>query len=192
MIGLGPKWAPALEDEILIACSRLHLDVVHRDRVISACARGEIDWGLVYSSAVAHKIAPLVYKNLESCGSVKDLVPGKVLDDFRDVSAWFAFKNAVAEKRIAEMAAFFESRSHDVLLLKHAALSVRLREVYAVMMADDVDAVVRPRCEPPAELDERYLVTNFRPWTVASRYQKVLRRFIRDCPDPTNGVIDEF
>jgi hypothetical protein len=180
-----------LEDEILIACSRLHLEEVHRDRVTSACLRGAIDWELVYSAAVAHNIAPLVYKNLQDCKTANDSISRKVADKFQNVFRFYALKNAIAREEIAEMAAFFDSRSHDVLLLKHVALSVRLRNLFDVTMSDDVDVVVRPKGESVDRLDERYLC-KIRPWMVADGLQEAFRWFTYDDLDHTSAVIREF
>jgi hypothetical protein len=180
-----------LEDEILIACSRLHFNEVHRDRVTSACDRGKIDWELVCSAAGAHKIAPLVYQNLRSCRQVNDFLPAKVVDEFQNAQRWNAFKNAVSMKRIAELATYFDSREHDVLLLKHAAFSVRLRRLYDVTMSDDLDVVVRPKGELPHRLDERY-VWKMCSWMVANRFRKVLRCVIQDPWDPTYSFINDF
>jgi Uncharacterised nucleotidyltransferase len=184
--------AQTLEDEILIACARLHLDEVHVDKIASACARGDVTWELVYSAAVAHKIAPLVYQNLRNCGVANDFLGGKVADQYQNVLRYNTLKNAIATDGIAEMAAFFDSRSHNVMLLKHAAFSLRLRNLYDLTMSDDIDAVFRPKEEPADGLDERYLVTNFRPWAVAEKYRKVLRCFIRDTCDPSDVVGNAF
>jgi hypothetical protein len=189
--GLRPEMMPSVEDEILVACSRLQFDLAHRDRVNLACARAPVNWELVYSAAVAHKVAPLVYRNLEGCGSVSDLLPQKVRDDFQSVSRWQALKNAIVTEGIADLAAFFESRSHDVLLLKHAAFATRLRALYDVTMSDDVDVVVRPRGEAPERIDERYRF-RIRPWMLEDKLQRRFRRFIHDDTDQTSGVIREF
>ncbi len=182
---------PTPEDEILVACSRLHFDQVHRDRVTSACARALVNWELVYTAAVAHKIAPLVYKNLKCCGSIDDLLPRKVLDDFHTVSRWYALRNAIATKGIADLAAFFESRAHDVLLLKHAALSTRWPILYELTMSDDVDVVVRPRGEWVDPIGKRHLF-KLRPWMFSDKLQRLLRRFTDEDTDHTSAVIREF
>ena len=176
----------------MIACSRLHLDEVYRDRVISACSRGAVDWELVYSAAVQHKVAPLVYASLQSCRTVNELLPRKVADEFRNVLRSYALKNAIAREGIAEMAAFFASRSHDLLLLKHVAFSVRLRSLFDVTMSDDVDVVIRPKEESSDDLERRYL-QKLRPWMVADRFRRALRWFTYDDDfDHTVCVIDEF
>jgi hypothetical protein len=180
-----------LEDEILIACSRLHFDQVHRDRVARARERGEIDWELVYSAAVAHQVAPLVYKNLECCGSVNDLIPRIVRDEFQKLSRGHTLKNAIVAQGIGELAAFFASRSHDVLLLKRAAFSVSLREVYDTTMSDDVDIVVKPRGEPLDQAHERY-IWKLRPWMFADRLQKLFKGLNCADTDRTSAVIHEF
>ena len=180
-----------LEDQILINCSRLHLDEVQRDRVISASAHGEVNWELVYSAAVAHKIAPLVYQKLRSCESINNSIPAKVVHEFESVLRWNAFKNAIVRERMAELAAYFDSRSHDVLLLKHAALSVQIRELFDLTMSDDIDIVVRPKGEMRDRLDERYL-WRIRPWMIADRFQKAARWNAHNTPDHTSDLIRKF
>jgi hypothetical protein len=180
-----------LEDEILIACSTLHLDEASCRRIILACTRGEVNWELLYCAAVAHKIAPLVYRNLSACGPVHALLPGKVLDEFQKVVRWYALKNAIATSGIAELAGFLESRSHEVLLLKHAALSARSRGLFDVTMSDDVDVVVRPRGESPDGVDERY-VWKLRPWMFAGGLREMFARFMYGDSDHTSAVIREF
>jgi hypothetical protein len=182
---------PTLEDEILIGCSRLHLDDVHRDRVVRACAQARVNWELVYAAAVAHKVAPLVYKNLKSCGSIDDLLPATARDEFEKASRWCALKNAIVRKGIADLAAFFESRSHDVLLLKHAAFAVRLPELHDSTVSDDVDGVVRPQGESVNPFDERYL-WKLRPWMFSDKLQRLFRRFTYDDADHTSALIREF
>jgi hypothetical protein len=182
---------PKPEAEILIACSRLELDDMHRDRASLACAGGNVDWELVYSAAVAHKIAPLVYKNLQDCGLVNDFLPPAVVDKFQNLVRWNAVKNAIGRGGIAELPAFFDRRSHDVLLLKHAAFSVRLRELFDLTMSDDVDIVIRPKGESVDGFDQRYF-WKIRPWMFADRLQNAFRWFTYDDTDHTSAVIREF
>lgn len=163
-----------IEDEILVACSRLHFDEEQRDRATSACGRGDVDWGLLYSAAVAHQVAPLVYRNLRSSESLEAVIPVDVAEKFRDVSRRNALKNAMAPGGIAAMAAYFDGHAHDVLLLKHVAFFVFMRDLYELTMAQDADVVVRPR-EAAGDRDGgRYLWSNYKKsdatWSLIDDY----------------------
>jgi hypothetical protein len=160
------------EDEILIACSRLGR--ADRDRIIATCRQHTVDWQLVYFSSVAHKVTPLVYRNLFECGLFDDRIPADVARRFRIALANDVLRKRFVENQIPRIVSFFDGRSHDTLLLKQGALRVCMPQLYEVTMFDDIDVVVRPRSEPLERIGELY------SWPAASRW------------DPTWDVIDQF
>jgi hypothetical protein len=163
-----------IEDEILIACSRLNFGMAERDRLSLACAPSKVDWEVVHEAAVAHKVGPLVYRNLQGCPRVHECIPTKVVHDFRVNTRTTLIRNLAVVHAVAEITAYFEARSHDVMLLKHAALFARQRGLFDVTMNGDVDVVVRPTSESTDGSGERYRWSSY------------------SIPDPTWEVIDGF
>jgi Uncharacterised nucleotidyltransferase len=135
------------EDVILIACSALEPSAEQRDRLVSVCRRGEIDWDLVYSAAVTHKVAPLIYQNLKLFEPLIGSIPEHIEAGFMQVSRRNGVRNRIVADGIADIAGYFDRLSHDILLLKHTAYHLRLKPLYDMTMSDDFDLVVRPRAE---------------------------------------------
>jgi hypothetical protein len=160
---------------VLINGSRPNLRGPHRELLISACKAGRIDWSLVYSAAIEHRVAPLVYRNLQGCGVADSMLPGEVSSAFRDLTRGAVVNNLHLVQAIARAAAFFDQREHEVLLVKHAALSVRMRGLFELTMSDDTDLVIRPRGEHP----DLIKAPRYR-W---SEYNK---------PDPTWELVDAY
>jgi Uncharacterised nucleotidyltransferase len=140
------------EDVILIACSALEPTAEQRDRLISECRRGPVDWDLVYRAAVVHKIAPLIYENLKRCEPLIGSLPEQIEADFKQLSRRNSVRNRIVADGIADVASYFDRHSHDILLLKHTAYHLKLKSLYDMTMSDDFDLVVRPRAEA-AEID---------------------------------------
>jgi hypothetical protein len=140
------------EDVILIACSALEPTAEQRDRLVSECRRGPVDWDLVYRAAVTHKVAPLIYQNLKLCEPLIGPLPEDTEADFKQVSRRNGVRNRIVADGIADVASYFDRHSHDILLLKHTAYHLKLKSLYDMTMSDDFDLVVRPRAEA-AEID---------------------------------------
>jgi hypothetical protein len=135
------------EDVILIACCALELDARQRDRLVAACGGGTVDWDLVYRAAVTHKIAPLVHYHLKLCEPLIGALPDDVTAKFTQVSRRNRVRNRIVANGIADIAGYFDRRSHDILLLKHTAYYLSLKPLYDMTMSDDFDLVIRPRSE---------------------------------------------
>jgi Uncharacterised nucleotidyltransferase len=161
------------EDDVLVACTATDFCLHRRDRVIAACERAEVDWDLVYRAAVAHKIAPLVYSNLLKVSAARDLLPREVAQKFRDMTIINLMLGAKKIWAMTNISQFFVSRSHDVMLLKHAGFSLRSKPLFELTTSQDVDVVVKP--------------------SGASRFGPDWSHSLKSCnTDAERQVIDEF
>jgi hypothetical protein len=133
------------EDDILIACTRLDFGDVERERVMLARRQGPIDWDLLCRAAIAHRVANLVDSNLKKCGPICGEIPDEVRHRFSTLGAINQASRALALDNLTRVIPYFHQNSHDVMVVKGAALDIRLPQAYRSTMSDDVDIVVRPR-----------------------------------------------
>jgi len=138
------KW-PCPEDELLATCSRLEFTGADRDTVLELSRQNGIDWRHVYSTAVMHGVAPLVYFNLSRTGTGDLGLHNGVLDCFKRRFA----DNLVRERRLREglweILGFFNRRGIDVMLIKGAAMHFFANGQSRYTVSNDVDLLIRAK-----------------------------------------------
>lgn len=136
---------PQIEDIVLTICAKPDFDATDRDRVLTACDRAKIDWDLILSAALSHKVAPLVYLRLEKCGGLIQKIPRYIDDLFQFHITTAMARNAHMHSVTVSIADFFSRLDHDVIIIKGTAMALRFGERYSHVMANDVDLAVKPR-----------------------------------------------
>jgi Uncharacterised nucleotidyltransferase len=147
------------ERDILVACSRLSFGDAHRSTVLSACGRGPVNWDLLLASARAHKIAPLAYRNLRACDCVASLIPDHVHAAFSSDTLENLRLCRLLSSRLGKLIRHFESRSHNVMLIKRSAVALALDRSYELTAADDADMIIYPN-DPQTGIAETWQAIN--------------------------------
>lgn len=178
------------EDVILTMCTMLDFGVSERARVLSACDHGRIDWGLLLSAALGHRVAPLVYLRLQECNGLSNVIPSQIKQDF-----CISLSNANQRKMelrsaIAALSRHFAGLAHEVIFVKGTAIGLRFGDKYSCLMQNDVDAAVKPvgstkKQEIPKVL---YRYIESMPEHLDILYRKRLIELDAWCPHDIAGV----
>jgi hypothetical protein len=148
-----------LEDKLLFACTRQNFLGVHLEVAASAIRRSALDWDYIYTTALEHGVAPLVYTNLLHCAQSGLAIPAEIMAHFQ---ACF-FQNMENKERraekLADALAFFHQASIDVMFIKGIALDVLVYRNPYLTTADDIDVVLRVRKEELSESEKKRIVS---------------------------------
>jgi hypothetical protein len=144
------------EDEILLACTRQDFHPEHQARVHDISSHKHVRWEIVYTTALDHGVAPLIYANLRRCGWEELGIPQDVMAQFQLIY----FQNMSYEEgrrqNLLEALALFKAMDIQVMLVKGAALDALVYRDPYLTMPQDVDLVLRVRKN---ELGEKELRT---------------------------------
>ena len=135
------------EDKLLFACARQTFLPAHQQTVLDIARHSPLNWASVYSTALAHGVAPLVYANLRQCANLGLSLPKEVLGHFQDC---FFHNMASKEDRaeiLREALAFFCEKSIAVMLIKGVALDMLVYDHPYYTMPQDVDIVLKTKRE---------------------------------------------
>ena len=143
----------SVEGEILIVCTRRCLTEADCDRIQAVCHRWRVDWYGLLLTAMVHKVAPLVYQNLRLCNGVVGLMPDRVRAGFASCIIHNSLRKRLIVEGLRALNEHFTAHSHEVMLIKAAALSHVLGTYYELTMSDDADVIVRPVREDAGKFD---------------------------------------
>ena len=133
------------ENKLLFTCTRQQFSPEHKKILIDMCRGGEIKWDVVYTTARLHGVAPLIYRNLQSCFNEGLKIPQDVIERFR----LCYYGNIAAEKRrserIKKILSLADKMSVDIMLIKGAALDILVYEHPWYMLPGDIDLIVMSR-----------------------------------------------
>ena len=106
---------------------------------------GEIKWDVVYTTARLHGVAPLIYRNLQSCFNEGLKIPQDVIERFR----LCYYGNIAAEKRrserIKKILSLADKMSVDIMLIKGAALRSWCMNIHGTCCLVILDLIVMSR-----------------------------------------------
>jgi hypothetical protein len=141
------------EDELLFVCTRQQFLPAHGHSLSQILRDRPIRWQEVYSTAVAHGVAPLVYLNLSKCPEIIAQVPQQVRKQFARCTRNSSLVKAVFADRARDILTFFASHSVPVMLIKGFALNATVyREPWYTLSAD-IDLMIRRRREDFPDVD---------------------------------------
>lgn len=130
------------EDRLLFACTRQKVQESHRRLVQELCMH-PVQWQVVYATADAHAVAPLVYANLKQCGVTNLGIPEDVQEKFEHEF----YRNIIAKRKItaktAQVLAFLNQHNVETMLIKGAALDLLVYEQPWFTTANDVDLILK-------------------------------------------------
>lgn len=135
------------EDRLLFACTRQNFLDTHRQIVFDVCHRDEINWGVVYSTAKLHGVAPLIGSNLLRCIPLRLGVPPDILDKFKLCRYQNIVRKEHRAERLTQALAYFDRKSIDVMLIKGTALDILVYDQPWYTVPHDVDLILRSRGE---------------------------------------------
>ena len=96
------------EDKLLFVLARQEFLHTHQKTVLDICSAEEIRWDIVYSTAMLHGVAPLIYSNLRQCIHMNIRIPQNIINQFK----LYSFRNVVTVRHrseiLAEALSFFQ------------------------------------------------------------------------------------
>jgi|GEM_PF-951889 len=143
------------EDQLLFLCTRQDFLDIHRQAILEICRNNSIRWDYIYSTAMLHQVAPLVYANLLQCLDVGLSIPDETLKKFQASRVYnFVGKEDRTEK-IAEALSFFHHKGIDVMLVKGAVLDILVYAESWNTISDDVDLIIKNKESELSDQDKQ-------------------------------------
>jgi hypothetical protein len=136
------------EHELLLHCARTTMTSDAATEVITLIGKG-IDWDDVLRLAFRHRLAPLLYWQLNAI--CPEAVPRFVLDRLRDLYHANARRNVSLTLRLLKILAIFDSHGVPVLSYKGPSLAATNYGNLALCQFDDFDLLVHRRDLPRAK-----------------------------------------
>lgn len=159
------------EDKLLFACSRQNFLSTHRETVLDIGNKEKICWDVVYSAAMLHGVASLIYANLLKCIANANLrMPQDIIDKFKLCVATNIVRKDRRAEKIVEVLSFFKRKSIDVMLIKGAALDILVYDQPWYMISSDVDLIVRRRREDMAKEDKKEIASLLHNLSIECEY----------------------
>ena len=134
-------------DKLLLACTRQVLLAEHQDEVRNIASSGQVQWDILFQTALDHGVAPLIYTNLRRCGGEELGIPQEIIEQFQlTFFQNMSFKEREREN-LVEALCLFEAMDIEVMLIKGVALDTLVYHDSYVTMPQDMDIVLRVRKE---------------------------------------------
>jgi len=146
------------EDKLLFTCTRQNFKEVHRQQVLAIAQHNPIGWDDIYTTALAHGVAPLVYANLRRCAGLALNIPKGILEQFH---ACFLRNMTIKERKadnLKNALDYFQARSIKVMLIKGAALDIFVYEHPYLTMPIDIDVVLHIRREELTDEEQKEIM----------------------------------
>jgi len=138
-------------DKLLLACTRQDLLVEHQDEIRDIACNGQVQWDIVYQTALDHGVAPLIYNNLRRCGGEELGIPKEIMEQFQLIFFQnMSFKEREREN-LVEALCLFETMGIEVMLIKGVALDALVYRNPYITMPQDMDITLRMRREELTE-----------------------------------------
>lgn len=133
------------EEELLFACTRQGLLPCHRAKLAQITEQNPIRWDVVYTTALNHGVAPLVYANLLQCPTIAGQMPADSRTKFVRCTQANTLRKSLSRERVRGVLQFFARRSVKVMLIKGAALDVSVYRQPWYTLSADIDLLVQCR-----------------------------------------------
>lgn len=133
------------EAQLILACSRAHLDSESRDAIAALAARG-LDWAAVVGLAEAHGVMPLVYTNLRLAAA--EAVPEDALSRLEGLFYSNSLRNFVLRDELFRILAELKSRGIPAVPYKGPAIAENVYGDLSLRRFGDLDILV-PRKQVP-------------------------------------------
>jgi hypothetical protein len=135
------------EIELLLCCARTRTDPTSADR-LRALLREEIDWAYLLQTANRHRVAPLLYWNLNA--ACPEVVPTNVLHQLREHFYANNMRNLFLIGELLKLLNIFEAQGIPVIPYKGPTLAASVYGNVALREFGDLDILVHKHDLPRA------------------------------------------
>lgn len=136
-----------LEDQILCLCTRQNFGDEHQRRLLALCDGQAIDWALLFETAEAHHVSPLVNANLEKLGADPLGIPENVRKQFKTAYIHNVLLAKGTQRALKRVLTLFAEAGVNVMLVKGAAYNVKVYDQPWYMISGDVDLIIKAQQE---------------------------------------------
>ena len=179
-------WAP--EIELLLACSRLHIEEPAVSR-IRQLLREDLDWGRLYRLTVLHCVTAFLFRHLDAIA--RDLVPDPYMQALRNrflQDGTAALRNT---SQLIELLELFQERGILAVPYKGPALALSVYGNIAFRRCNDLDILVSRSDVPQArEILEAAGYAPVHPITEAGREFLLRKRHSEIFTRPSGPIIE--
>ena len=139
---IRPSIPDAPELRLLLYCARSGLDreTAQQSRLL---IQKNLDWTCVITTALRHRVTPLLYRNIRSLG--EGAIPAVVLGLFKDRCLAIAGRNLLLAKELCRLLEVLRVHSIQAIPYKGPALAVAIYGALALREFGDMDILVRDR-----------------------------------------------
>lgn len=145
---------PNAELELLLLCSRTHIDENRRSRIVLAL-ESQLDWHALVTLAKRHGLIPLLFRSLSGVGMWR--VPADIATQLRVSSETHGFQNIVYLSVLLRLQQALADAGIVAIPYKGPALAAYLHGSVGLRQMVDIDLLVRP---PDALAARRVLVAH--------------------------------
>jgi hypothetical protein len=137
IVSADSRFSP--EVEMVLRCSATAVDVATACR-IQSLARGSLDWNQVFSIALRHRTAPLIYRNLSR--HCRSEIPADVCERFKQYCQGNARQSLLLTSELLKVLAVIEGEGIPVMPYKGPLLAARAYGDLALRDFIDLDILV--------------------------------------------------
>src|SRR5688572_16730907 len=131
-----------LETELLLDCARTSLSSSTAARVRELAIQ-PLDWALLYQMALAHRVGPLLHRNLQR--SAPQSVPAPVVEHLRDHARATGRRNLFLTGRLLRLLAAFNDRRIRVIPFKGPLIATHVYGDLVIRPFSDLDVLIHAR-----------------------------------------------
>lgn len=124
------------ERELLLCCSRTHVDAAVGERIASLLGSGP-DWERVMRLSHTHQVTPLVAGTL--CGQFASLCPRPVIDRMRTTARAIALRGMVLSQKLVEVVDVFDAEAIPLIAYKGPLLALIAYDQRGLRQFGDLD-----------------------------------------------------
>ena len=160
------------ENELLFICARKNFQPEHQQAVFKLCDKFQVNWEVVYLTALQHQIAPLIYYNLLKCKNSGLTITSDILAQFKSSTMMFSFIKLKLEQDIVKILSYFNEKSVEVMLIKGAALNFTIYNDFAGYVIGDIDLILKNHRETITEQEDQADITFFQKFKVLVEWER--------------------
>jgi hypothetical protein len=132
-------------DQLLLNCAKINADL---DRIRDSL-NANLDWNYILETSIEHRIAPLIYYNLEKVAS--DKVPADTMKTLRGTYNATLARNILALNQLTSILKALSDANIEVIILKGAALAETIYPNIALRPFCDIDLLIHKEDFPIVE-----------------------------------------
>lgn len=144
------------ENKLLFTCTRQEFNLNHQKKIIQLCNEYQIDWQQVLDTAIAHQVAPLIYKNLVKCNLNCLKIDHKILEEFNIKKNRSLTYKSIQQQSINKILERFNRKKVEVMLVKGAAFHLTVyQQTPEYLIGGDIDVILHNKREDVSDEEDR-------------------------------------